>query len=330
MLSSITFSLLWLIAGCTGFGAFIDFWIGKKGQKDAKEWLEVRWYRFADVNARNFAVRESERCVEVLDFLVGAHFVSWRRWIATLAVLVFALLTFVLLASQNGYTYDSLQQALVDDSSSVTTFIQTLITLPIVFAASLSFTRLICVTVVRLSSRATTTIRNVFLFSAVLLLQYELLAVWGPLARSAAESVVPNFLWFDFSPLWRNGWLDWAGEYLTDACQLPSCVLSNAWPMSRVIGLLHGEPPYIGNGPGYESLAFWEFVTAVLNIMANGVRILVALAFVCWWLLLPLVRKPLLTLWARIVESDKPIFTLIFGGVAAIGGGIQTVLKHVS
>jgi hypothetical protein len=32
-------------------------------------------------------------------------------------------------------------------------------------------------------------------------------------------------------------------------------------------------------------------------------------------------------LWARIIESDKPVFTLLFGGAGAIAKAIQGIAK---
>jgi hypothetical protein len=33
--------------------------------------------------------------------------------------------------------------------------------------------------------------------------------------------------------------------------------------------------------------------------------------------------------WRRIVESDKPVFTVIFGGVAALATAITEAAKHI-
>jgi hypothetical protein len=42
-----------------------------------------------------------------------------------------------------------------------------------------------------------------------------------------------------------------------------------------------------------------------------------------------LLQRPIMTLWARIIESDKPVFTLIFGGSAAFAKAISEVAKHL-
>jgi len=40
--------------------------------------------------------------------------------------------------------------------------------------------------------------------------------------------------------------------------------------------------------------------------------------------------RPVSLVWARIVESDKQIFTLIFGGAAAFAKVISEAAKHLS
>jgi hypothetical protein len=44
-------------------------------------------------------------------------------------------------------------------------------------------------------------------------------------------------------------------------------------------------------------------------------------------LLVKPLHRPIMTLWARVVESDKPVFTLLFGSAAALGKAIQGVIK---
>jgi len=59
-------------------------------------------------------------------------------------------------------------------------------------------------------------------------------------------------------------------------------------------------------------------------------RFVVSLIFVGSFLLRPLVMRPVSLIWARILESDKPVFTLIFGGGAAFATAISEAAKHLS
>jgi hypothetical protein len=54
-----------------------------------------------------------------------------------------------------------------------------------------------------------------------------------------------------------------------------------------------------------------------------------ALVFVGSFLLRPLIMRPISFVWARIVENDKPVFTLTFGGAAAFASAITEAVKHL-
>ena len=58
-------------------------------------------------------------------------------------------------------------------------------------------------------------------------------------------------------------------------------------------------------------------------------RVVLSVIFVGSCLLKPLLMRPVSLVWARIVESEKPVFTLIFGGVAAFGSTINEAAKHL-
>jgi hypothetical protein len=57
-------------------------------------------------------------------------------------------------------------------------------------------------------------------------------------------------------------------------------------------------------------------------------RLLLAVIFLFSYIIFPL-RYVISTIWARIIESDKPVFTLIFGGAAAFANGISELVKHL-
>jgi hypothetical protein len=82
-------SALATIAACGGAGAFIDFWIGKGGEKRVRDWLETWWLRFSYVNVRNFGREEALFAVTVLNRLFGG-LGSRRRLIATFVTLTVA------------------------------------------------------------------------------------------------------------------------------------------------------------------------------------------------------------------------------------------------
>jgi hypothetical protein len=64
----------------------------------------------------------------------------------------------------------------------------------------------------------------------------------------------------------------------------------------------------------------------LLIYLPNFIRVLMMVIFIVSYLLKPL-QSPIMQLWARIVESDTPIFTLLFGVVAGLGKAIEGIMK---
>jgi hypothetical protein len=58
-------------------------------------------------------------------------------------------------------------------------------------------------------------------------------------------------------------------------------------------------------------------------------RFVLSIVFVGSFLLRPLVMRPISLVWARVVESEKPVFTVIFAGAAAFASAISVVAKHL-
>jgi hypothetical protein len=53
------------IAACGGVGAFIDFYIGKRGQQRVRDWLETWWIRLSYVRWGNFGRQEALFAMQV-------------------------------------------------------------------------------------------------------------------------------------------------------------------------------------------------------------------------------------------------------------------------
>lgn len=66
-----------------------------------------------------------------------------------------------------------------------------------------------------------------------------------------------------------------------------------------------------------------------LSLFPYVLRFSLSFIFVGSFLLRPLVLRPVSLVWARMVESDKPVFTLIFGGAAAFASAISEAAKHL-
>jgi hypothetical protein len=81
-------------------------------------------------------------------------------------------------------------------------------------------------------------------------------------------------------------------------------------------------------GVGKTELAFIHMVS-IANAIPAVVRLSITLIFVGSFLLQTL-QRPIMTLWARIIESDKPVFTLLFGSAAAIAKVMQEIVNSLT
>lgn len=74
--------------------------------------------------------------------------------------------------------------------------------------------------------------------------------------------------------------------------------------------------------------AFFLFhFASILNLIPNLTRLLILILFIVSFVLRPRIQGPIMTLWRRIIESDKPIFTLVLGGLAALVKAIQQIVS---
>jgi hypothetical protein len=67
-----------------------------------------------------------------------------------------------------------------------------------------------------------------------------------------------------------------------------------------------------------------------LSLFPNVFRFALSIIFVGSFLLKPVVMRPVNLVWRRVVESDKPVFTVMFGGAAAFATAISEAAKHLS
>jgi hypothetical protein len=72
-----------------------------------------------------------------------------------------------------------------------------------------------------------------------------------------------------------------------------------------------------------------EFAQQALPMFPAFFRFLLAILFVGSFILRPIVVRPVNLIWRRIVESEKPVFTLTFGGAAAFASAISEAAKHL-
>lgn len=95
--------VLTTVAACTGAGAFIDFYIGKDGQKRVKDWLETWWIRLSYIPVRAVGREEALNALRVIDYLFGPKLFSWKRLrSASIFKLISLCISFAIRANRDG------------------------------------------------------------------------------------------------------------------------------------------------------------------------------------------------------------------------------------
>ena len=83
------------------------------------------------------------------------------------------------------------------------------------------------------------------------------------------------------------------------------------------------------NATDFDPDTFILHCSELLILIPNFTRMLLAVIFTGSFFLKPL-KLPIMTLWARIIESDKPIFTLVLGGGASLVEAIHQIVSAAS
>ena len=309
------------IAAFGGVGAFIDFWISKERKQKIRTKLEDWWLIFSDVKVKTFSYKEARYAVTVMDWLFGERLLSFRRarGVALVSVLaaLFPLVTIIRIESRFGRIVQGLT---TPDTLAIAISL-------VMIALSISITRFFAVSAVKILRYSPWL--NISVTICLLLLQYCVFAAWLPLLEDSVGLVSS----------YTSGWpvyVEQAGNILKG----PGFEGSN--DVSRHVYDLVGDfllrlkhvhlesPQEIIQranyafeifGPLAQSFLGWSFATRqflwILAAIPNFGRFALTLAFTVLCLLKPL-HQVFSTMLLRITESDKPIFTLLFSGGAAI------------
>ena len=72
-----------------------------------------------------------------------------------------------------------------------------------------------------------------------------------------------------------------------------------------------------------------SFTLGTLPFLVSLFRLNLSIIFLGSFMLRPIIMRPVNLVWRRIVESDKPVFTMTFGGAAAFATAISEAVKHL-
>jgi hypothetical protein len=330
--------------GCTG--AAIDFVIGRLGQKQTRDFLETWWIRFDDMPWRSFGSEEAKATIALIDYFCGRSIFSIRRLGFVLSciviILIYAVTATFIHESANPYLasfgLSRLSQILPSSQELDYSYLFARSTMMFLgLLLSVSLTRRIA----SVSSMMSGPFLNIIAVVVTIAIHYCLLAVWPSILTAAYTSAfefmknITGGMYYDFNGGgWRkyfdgswaglrgaaiNSWYTFAGLgnwRLQD--QLPD-LLHPTIVLDKVISALSPQDEY-GGFSNIENLLF-----GVPAYGANLLRLLVLMIFSCLYLMRPLAFEPMSLVWRRIVESDTPIFTLVFGGV----GSLAVLIKEI-
>jgi hypothetical protein len=69
-------------------------------------------------------------------------------------------------------------------------------------------------------------------------------------------------------------------------------------------------------------------ISPFLDVLPTLIRLSISIIFVGSFFLQPL-QRPIMAIWARVVESDRPVFTVLFGGIAGFARAVMEIMKHL-
>jgi hypothetical protein len=182
------------------------------------------------------------------------------------------------------------------------------------FSVSVSFTKFVAVRMAYLCGIGE--MKNFIIFFVMLIVNYAMLVFWLPAIALIKVVIMIIFVMV----LYVNN-LDaissvWKQDMIPEIPHIFQENFLSLYPRMIAQFFLSGEP-------------IDSFAVHALSFFPSLFRFVISIIFVSSFLLRPLVMRPISLVWARIVESEKPVFTLIFGGAAAFATAISEMAKHL-
>jgi hypothetical protein len=301
---------LWPIIAFGGLGTFIDFVIGRGGQAKVRDFLLNWWVKFADVNWNNFAKKEAKFATTLLENIFGKSIFGIRRFIfVILLYLLSSVIGFSLAVAHQGFVE-------VDLRSYPQPYIFAVIISIVGFYASISFVISVTRGLGKLCGRGK--LSDVLILAIVMVISFLLITGWEETIFSLKSAVI-------------NAMFGLNAEMLTETL-MENLVYIWSWDglvtlnplFTRMLGIYHLS--YYGYPVDY---AFTLFSVYILGILPAVIRLLISVSFFLVVVFRPAFVGPISLLWARSIESEKPIFTLIFGGASAAGATVVELTRHL-
>ncbi len=314
--------------GFAGLGGFIDFMLRARDRKRLENWLVEWWIRFDDVKWQNFGQKEAGALLDFLDRQVGRRFFSARRWrfVATVAatLLVFNVLALTLTqlwvywfsgkvpaaAKVHGFLFLLAGYWRGEGAPATNLLLAGIVVgITITFAASFTVMRWLAGLV---RSMNLTGLPGLLFFCLLLVIQLLVLLYWNTIALTLIL-VLPAYLYL-YAPHWDKA--------VTDSIHN---IVRDLGPADRLGQVLKPLAFWDARGLGPDTLV--TLYKSELDLIANGLRIFFALAFFASFLFQPVLKPFISRLWEGVIESKKPLFAMLFGGVAVFVGALAALFR---
>lgn len=300
-------------------GGAIDFVIGPTRQKRLKDRLETWWLRLSYVRWRNLGREEALFAVQVMDRLFGSRLFSPRRvLVAIMSAFAFGglIIVLVLLSSVAEFQWWNFFDAVH--------FVWLVIIL-FFFATSFSITRIAAIVVARFLYISP--FFSLFGLLFLLCFQYLLFCYWDFAFSSLILQLV--MLQQIFASVFHSSltslrlsdifslliWHTISTFHFTYAMASNGFYILPTWQLTKIGRLF---TPYNSD---VSPSSFMLHLSGLLSLVPNLTRLSLMLIFVVSLLLQPL-RRSIMIFWARVIENEKPVFTvalpLLFSGGAAL------------
>lgn len=316
------------VAASGGVGAFIDFWLGKAGERRVRDWMETWWLRLSFVRLGSFGREEAFVAIAVMDRIFGRRLLSLRRLLATCITVGAAVLSiFAVQMMVRAFKGDIYEPYKID--------LLRLLIEALVFAVSISITRLIG----RISCNFIQTKgpANLPLYALAIGTQYILFCTWPDLSAYYVGELaaIANYTMSSSPNPDFRGPGDVMDLMVFEVLDTPSrIVLAVRGGALNPLAHINALKPYFGIRTGGDMqwlyyLSGFVGVSFLLSLFLNIGRFLLLAVFAVSFALRPL-QSQILTLALRIIESDKPVFTLLFTGTAALASQGPLCVRQVA
>jgi hypothetical protein len=271
-------------------------------KKKQKDFLLTWWSIFDDVRWKNFGKEEGLFAARLIERWFGTRMWSPRRLVVAVGLLgVFSVIAYLrLIISNDQYMRwcelcNTKALGWVFPSAFLPASIPVFLAASLIgFSMSVSLTKFMTIQMANLCGDGQ--VRNVVVFICMILINYFLLILWWPIGSELkiVISLDPHLI------------LDGLKTGLLTINRVTLHPLDIFYPYHFID----------------------TFSLFYLSLFSYVFRAVLSIIFVGSFLLRPIVMRPINFVWRRILESDKPIFTIIFGGAAAFASAIREATKH--